>query len=32
MRDMLSRIGKRPTSEAAIRSQLQATDGAASQQ
>jgi hypothetical protein len=31
MRDMLSRIGKRPTSEAAISSLLQATDGAAQQ-
>ena len=32
MRDMLSRMGKRPTSEAAISSLLEATDGAASQQ
>ena len=30
--DMLSRIGKRPSSEASIGSLLQATDGAASQQ
>jgi hypothetical protein len=32
MRDMLSRIGKRPTSEAAVSSRLQATDGTASEQ